>query len=175
MIEFIAQYGFHLAYLLIASSFVVKDILWLRCLSIVASFALVLTWLTRQDSSWTDAVVIWNLLFVCINGFHVFMLVFGERTVHFNDEEKELYETLFANFSKLQFQKVLRLGRWQAVGAGESLAREGDYLAEVMLISNGAADIMVGDRIVSVVRDGQFIGEMSYLTHEPASDRKSVV
>ncbi len=169
MEDFIRNYGDHIAYALIAFSFLVKDIIWLRCLSIIASSTLIAISLMRSGSSWTDAIVLWNLLFMTINVVHVSMIVFGERAVHFTEDEEELYETMFANFTKLEFQRVLRLGAWHHAKPGEVLASEGEHLSDVMLVSDGVVDIQVGDRTVATVRDGQFIGEMSYLTRETAS------
>lgn len=175
MIEFIRDYGDHIAYALIAFSFLVKDIIWLRCLSIAASSTLIGISLMRTGSSWTDAIVLWNLLFMSINVVHVSMIVFGERAVRFTEDEEELYETMFANFTKLEFQRVLRLAKWINAKPGEQLAAEGEHLSDVMLISDGVVEIRIGDRIVATVRDGQFIGEMSYLTRDTASASAVVI
>lgn len=169
MIDFVRDYGGHIAYALIAFSFTVKDIIWLRSLSIVASSLLIGISLMRSGSSWTDDIVLWNLLFMCINVVHVSIIVFGERAIQFTDDEEELYETMFANFTKLEFQRVLRLAEWKKVEPATRLAEEGKHLSDIMLISDGVVDVIVGDRTVATVRDGQFIGEMSYLTRDTAS------
>jgi CRP-like cAMP-binding protein len=40
---------------------------------------------------------------------------------------------------------------------------------ELLLIYNGRVEILVNDNKVNELRDGQFIGEMSFLTNHPAS------
>lgn len=174
MNEFIVKHGDHIAYALIACSFLVKDIIWLRCLSITASASLIGISLV-QDHDWTKAIVLWNFLFMTINVVHVSMIVFGERAVRFTEDEEELYETMFANFTKLEFQRVLRLSLWINAKPGDQLATEGEHLSEVMLISDGVVEIRVGDRTVATLRDGQFIGEMSYLTRDTASASAVVI
>jgi len=37
------------------------------------------------------------------------------------------------------------------------------------LIYNGTVEVEVGDNIVAQLRDGQFVGEMSFLTEKPAT------
>lgn len=175
MAEFFVKHGDHIAYALIMFSFMVKDIIWLRCLSIAASSTLIGNSLMKTGSSWTDAIVLWNLLFMSINVVHVSMIVFGERRVRFSEDEEELYETMFANFTKLEFQRVLRLSLWINAKPGDQLATEGEHLSDVMLISDGVVEIRVGDRAVATVRDGQFIGEMSYLTRDTASASAVVI
>ena len=38
-----------------------------------------------------------------------------------------------------------------------------------MLVYNGTVDVVVGKKKVAELRDGQFVGEMSFLTEKPAT------
>jgi CRP-like cAMP-binding protein len=97
------------------------------------------------------------------------LLVKEKLSVSFSEEERELFETMFRGFSPVEFMKLMRIGRWREAGAGEELAREGEALAALALIYNGRASVWVGEREVTQLKDGHFVGEMSFATRGPAS------
>ena len=60
----------HLAFGLIALSFLVKDILWLRIVSIVASlFSVFYNWVIPAEPMWIP--IGWNFVFVLLNLYHI--------------------------------------------------------------------------------------------------------
>lgn len=152
-------------YALVALSFLVRDLVWLRGIAIIAGVLLVLASLAGGD--WAPAF--WNALFTAINLGWLTHLYLGERRVRFDDEERALYETIFAGMTRLEFQRLLRAGRWVEGAAGAVLAREGEPLPELALLARGAARVEIGGRPMAELRDGHWIGEMSFLTRQPAS------
>ena len=54
-------------------------------------------------------------------------------------------------------------------GPSDQLAREGETLDNVMVIFSGRVSVRVEEKLVAELTDGQFIGEMSFLTGESAS------
>ena len=66
------------------------------------------------------------------------------------------------------FHSLLRQGQLGVAGPGEVLAREGERMNKVYFIRSGGGVVRVGERDVGVVGPDQFIGEMSFFTHEPA-------
>lgn len=158
----------NLLYVLIAASYLVRDILFLRYLSIGASCASI-TYNSLAFAHPNRLPIFWNSLFIVVNIVQLVILYRERRVVDFSDRERELYETVFRSFTPVEFMKLLRIGRWKEVPAGEVLAREGQQLPEVMLLYNGHASITVAGKTVAQVKDGHLIGEMSFLTDEPAS------
>ena len=158
----------HLAYILIACSLLVRDILWLRCLSILASVSsIVFNYYVPAAPLWL--VIEWNVVFIGINAVRIGIILKEKMGVSFSPEEEELYETMFRNFSAVEFMKLMRLGQWREVEPGETLATEGKELASLVLIYNGAAGVRMKGEEVAVLKDGNFIGEMSFTTSGPAS------
>lgn len=170
MLAQLLSYLPHLSFGLTALSFAVRDVLWLRCMSITASLTQIIYELTTEHGR---AITIeWHLLFIAIHLYRIIRIVLGERAVRFNDDERELQETIFRNFTKLEFMKLLRAGMWKSVEPGTPdavLSIEGRPLESIMLIVHGMADVQCGGTTVAQLRDGQLIGEMSFLTGEPAS------
>ena len=156
------QMAGNLSFALTAFSFYVKDILVLRGLSILSGAVGVLyNYFLPQGALWL--VIFWLCVFMVINALRIAHLVMERRGVSFSDEERELYETIFRQFSPVEFMKLLRLGEWRAADDGEVLAVEGDEVSDLKMIYNGEVIIEKGGAEVARSRDGTMIGEMSFI------------
>ena len=156
------QMAGNLSFALTAFSFYVKDILVLRGLSILSGAVGVLyNYFLPQGALWL--VIFWLCVFMVINALRIAHLVMERRGVSFSDEERELYETNFRQFSPVEFMKLLRLGEWRAADDGEVLAVEGDEVSDLKMIYNGEVIIEKGGAEVARSRDGTMIGEMSFI------------
>ena len=158
----------HLTFVLIAISFLVKDILRLRFLSIIASITgIAYNFYVPARPLWL--VIYWNIAFMIINIVQIAIIIKERGAVHFSDEEKELYETLFKNFAPFEFMKLLRVGKWMVAEKDRVLIVEKEPLDKVMLIYNGLVCVEIGGETITHLKDGDFIGEMSYITGGVAS------
>lgn len=154
--------------MLIALSFWLRDILLLRVVSIIASvFAITYHVGVIENTLWT--IVFWNAVFICIHGLRITMSVRERMAIAFTDIEKELFETIFQGYTPVEFMKVMRVAKWTSADSGDLLANEGHVLDSVKLLYNGKADVKVGENTIATLRDGSFIGEMSFESDTPAS------
>ena len=70
----------HLAFGLIAFSFLVKDILWLRVVSVVASlFSILYNYTIPADPMWL--AINWNIVFVLVNVYHIAVIIYEKRPI----------------------------------------------------------------------------------------------
>jgi hypothetical protein len=153
----------HAASILTTIAYLVKDILWLRLLTVLACIAgIIFNYFIHDNPLWV--VIYWNLLFLAINVVQIGIIVKERREVSFTEEEKELYETLFQNFAPFEFMKLLRVGRWLEAKKDQVLAVEQKSLDSVMLIYNGLVQVEAGGQTITQLKDGSFIGEMSFIT-----------
>jgi hypothetical protein len=158
----------HIAFALIALSYLVKDILLLRILSIIACTAgIIFNYFVPATPLWI--VIYWNLAFILVHVYHIAFLLKERSSVHFSDEEKELYETVFRIFSPVEFMKFLRICIWNQAKQNELLTQQGKDVENIMLIYNGQVSVQINNKEVALLKDGQFIGEMSYIRGGPAS------
>ncbi|MDA0836826.1 MAG: cyclic nucleotide-binding domain-containing protein [Planctomycetota bacterium] len=155
----------HVAYALIAFSFVVKDILFLRTLSIIASVSFIMFFVHRE----TFIPVYWNIGFITVNVYHIIHLVSERKGIKFNEYEEELYHSIFPMFSHVEFMKLIRLAEWKVVLPGETLTQQDEEQNQMILLYHGRASVEVAGRKVAELKDGAFIGEMAFLTGESAS------
>ena len=158
----------HLAFGLIAFSFLVKDILWLRLVSILASsFSVFYNWVIPAEPMWL--AINWNFVFISLNLYHIAVLIYEKRPIKMAPKDKELYETLFKDLSPVEYLKITKIANWKKFKAGETLIREAHLVTDLILIYNGTVDVMAKGKKVAQLKDGQFVGEMSFLTEKSAT------
>ena len=164
----IATLAGHLAFGLIAFSFLVKDILYLRIVSVVASlFSIFYNFYIPTEPMWL--AINWNIVFVLVNLYHIAVIIYEKRPVKMEPKDKELYETLFKDLTPVEYLKITKIAKWETFKSGYKLIKEGADVNRLMLIYNGTVDIAVKGKWVAELKDGQFIGEMSFLTEKPAT------
>jgi hypothetical protein len=158
----------HLASILTMAAYLLKDILWLRSLTILSCFAgIAFNLFVPATPLWT--VIYWNILFAIINIVQVAIIIKQRSGVHFTEEEKELHDTLFKNFAPFEFMKLMRVGKWLEAKQGQILATEEKPIDSIMLIYNGLVGVETNGKEVATLKDGNFIGEMSFITGGAAS------
>ena len=164
----IATIAGHLAFGLIAFSFLVKDILYLRLVSVVASlFSVLYNFYIPAEPMWI--AIGWNIIFILLNLYHVSVIIYEKRPVDMTDKEKELYETMFKGLTPVEFLKITKVAEWKKFNTPLPIITQGKPVKDLILIYNGTVDVLVNDNKVAELKDGQFVGEMSFLTEKPAT------
>ena len=153
----------HIASILTAIAYLVKDILWLRILSVLACFSGIIYNAFALADSPIWAQIFWNGVFAAINIVQIALILRERAGVSFSEEEKELYETMFQSFAPFEFMKLLRVGKWGEAKKDEVLAIEDRPIDDVKLIYNGLVNVESKGEVVAHLRDGSFIGEISFL------------
>ena len=164
----IATIAGHLAFGLIAFSFLVKDILWLRFVSILASlFSVLYNFYIPDQPMWL--AINWNIVFVLVNLYHIAVIIYEKRPIKMAPKDKELYEILFKDLSPVEYLKITKIANWKTFKSGETIIRQEHLVTDLVLIYNGTVDVVVGKKKVAELKDGQFVGEMSFLTEKSAT------
>ena len=164
----LANIAGHLAFGLIAFSFLVKDILWLRFVSILASlFSVFYNYVIPANPMWL--AINWNIVFVVVNLYHIAVIIYEKRPIKMAPKDKELYETLFKDLSPVEYLKISKVAEWKSFKSGETIIRQNHLVTDLILIYNGTVDVVVGTKKVAELKDGQFVGEMSFLTEKSAT------
>jgi len=158
----------NLAFILVACSFMVKDMLWLRALSITASLCSIAYNANVADTA-LMVPIFWNLFFIALNIYHMARIIYGNRKIRLNEKEQELYHLSFQTLNLQEYAKLLSLSKWKTFKAGEVIIHENQPMEDLMMIYSGRVDILVKERKLNELKDGQFIGEMSFLSEKPAS------
>ena len=91
------------------------------------------------------------------------------RGIEFNDKEQELYQAVFSSLSPLEFKKLNDIAHWVKVGEGTQIVEQGQKMSNLYLIYNGVTDVVVDGKNVAQLKDGQYVGEMSFMTEGNAT------
>ena len=86
-----------------------------------------------------------------------------------NPKDKELYDTMFRSMSPVEFLKITKIAKWKKFKKGDEIIIQSKPVKDLHLIYNGTVDVVVGIEPVAELRDGQFVGEMSFLTEKVAT------
>lgn len=152
----------HTSFLLTAVSFYVRDMMVLRALAIASGVVGVAYnyWLPAGPL-WLP--IFWISFFILINAVRIGGIVRDRRSIEFNDDEAELHETMFRNFSPVEFMKLMRIGEWRQAEMGECLVAEGGTIGGLMLLFNGEVVVELDGKEINRARDGAMIGEISFI------------
>jgi len=160
----------HSANILYLVSYLVRDILWLRLLTVVAGATLMPYYYLNE--LWPP--VIWGVAFILINGWQIRQLLMERRPVDMSERERELYQKVFRSFRPRDFIKLLSLGKWIDAKPDEQLVASDTPLDEMIVIYSGTVAVEVAGKQVTCLEDGCFVGEISFLTGEtPSADVKT--
>jgi len=160
-----SAYLIHAANLLILSSFLVRDILWLRVLSIGAGLCFLPYFYFAQAAPlW--APIGWNLVFMTVNGVQIWRLYLERRPVQLSPDEAELRQLALHSLTPREVLQLVGLGSWKQAESERPLCSSGEPLAELLVLVAGQVRIEREGRALAELGPGRLIGEMSYLTGE---------
>ncbi|HTQ46069.1 MAG TPA: cyclic nucleotide-binding domain-containing protein [Polyangiaceae bacterium] len=152
----------HVANVLYLFSYLVKDILWLRLLTVVAGSVLLAYYVLLPAPLW--AAIGWNVVFLAINIRQIHVLLLERRPVRLTPDELRLHQLAFRSLSQREFAKLLRLARWESIAADHRFVSKGQPLDRIMVIADGRACVEIAGAPGVELRPGCFVGEMSFLT-----------
>ncbi len=162
-----SNYLLHMANVLYLFSYLLRDILWLRSLTVVAIFLLI-THFYRQDPT-NYAPMVWNVVFASINLFRIKSLLLERRPIKLAEDEQHLYQMLFRSITPREFSKLLKIGTWKEAAANERIVEQGESLEELVVIYSGRAQVDVDGKKVATLADGSLVGEIAFLTGDAPS------
>ena len=158
----------NICYLILAISYLVSDLFWLRVLAVVAlGLEGIYFYFASSSPLWVG--IGWAAVFVGINLVQLVLMTRDRLAVHLSAREQLLYRTLFAELTPVQFNRFLKIGAWREVEAGTLLTVKGKPVVELLIVSSGTVKIMVGTEIIALQQAGSFVGEMSFMSGENAS------
>lgn len=164
----------HLANLLFLASYAVRDILWLRVLTVLASMPLLLFFVVGGPSpQW--ASIAWNLVFLGLNVWRVARLLAERRPIVLPPEAALLHEALVPWLLPRQVLGLTSLARAVERAPGEPLVRATQPLSELFAIVEGRVVVEIDGREISSLGAGSLVGEMSFLTDaHPRADVRAI-
>lgn len=152
-----------------AFSYVMRDIKWLRIITIVAMAGdLVVYYNIRAGSPlWVQFGM--SALIIVINLVQLYVLWREKQSRQFEGDAGWLYQNVFGPLTPGEFSRVLKSGQWTHLKQGEFVLHKGGVVDQVGFVVHGRLDATWGDTLLNSVPPGGLVGEISYLTHNHAS------
>jgi hypothetical protein len=158
----------HVANLFYALGFLIKDLLGLRLImSVAIVIEIIYSYYVAERPLWTN--IIWCCVYLVVNGYQIVSLLMARRPLVLTADEQLLFEKVFYNLSVRDFLRVLRSGTITHFEAGEVLVKEEMPIDKLILIIDGSCGIDMQKKIIARISEFTFIGEMGFLTDDPAS------
>jgi hypothetical protein len=157
----------HAANILYLFAFMVRDILWLRLLTVVASICLVPYYYVRPEPMMVP--IYWNLVFTALNVYWIVRLLVERMPVKLSADEQKLCELVFRTMSPREMMTLLKLASWKNAEPGECFVERHKPLDRLMVIYSGKACAEVDGLRVTELEPGRFIGSIDYVTQETAT------
>jgi len=155
----------HLANLAFLVSFLVRDILALRLLSVTGGSLLLASFLATSPVSWPS--VGWNVVFALINGAQIVRLVRERRPVRLTRDERELAEIAFAALAPRDVRRLATTAAFDTLDRGTTLIAQGHSPDALWLVLEGSIAIRTDAGPIATLGPGRFVGEMCFLTGAP--------
>jgi len=156
----------HLGYLLLIASMMMRKIALLRGLAIASGIASVLYGLYFV---YDPVTVVWQSLFVGVNIVQVAILEFDRWRAKMSEDEEHFVETVVPTLHRALSMKLVKAGTWKTANADEHLATHGRVVPELVFVSAGRVRIEKDGQTVAHCTRGDFIGEISFITHQAAT------
>jgi CRP/FNR family transcriptional regulator, cyclic AMP receptor protein len=74
---------------------------------------------------------------------------------------------IFSHLSDEEAKRLAAFATETSVAEGQILMKQGDYSTELIGIEEGTADVIQNGEKIASLKDGDLIGEMGLLDHEP--------
>lgn len=145
-------------------SYSVREILWLRILTVVGSTMLLPYYYYQTAPLW--APMVWNVVFIAINIYWITKLLLDRRPVPFNDEERHLYQLALRNIGERDAFKLFRTGDWSSVSAETTLLAQGEKVKNLSLIVDGEVSVEMDGNLVDTLGEGRFLGGIAFLNKD---------
>ncbi len=156
---------FHLANALFLLSYAVKDILWLRAITVLAGLTVLASLFTQPQPP--IPAIAWNLVFFAINLVRIYLLLRERRPVPLSADEQHLANLVFHTLRPRELVRLLRIGELVDHPVGTKLVTRGEKLAHLLLVVRGTARVDLQGKPAIEISDGTFVGELGYLTGKP--------
>jgi CRP-like cAMP-binding protein len=157
----------HLSYVLIAVSYWLTEMFWLRLVAIVGLSLEILYFLFSGGDLRTG--IGWDLIFIGINAYQLYRLMQDRLSVRLPEADRELLRSVLTGLDDAKIARLLNAGAFGDIAKSTTLAEEGKPLEKLFFICSGHVRVTIAGREVSHLERGNFVGEVAFLTEKPAT------
>jgi CRP-like cAMP-binding protein len=162
----------HLSYIVIAISYFLTNVFWLRIAAVVGLFLEIIYF--RMTGLNLQTGLAWDAVFILINIYQLIWLVREKLNSRLPEKDADMLRKSFSGLSDEQIAKMLKAADWKNHLAGDILTRQDAPVDALYYICTGRASVEIDGQVVTHLEQGSFIGEIAYLTGNPATARVTI-
>ena len=162
----------HLSYVLIAISYFLTQIFWLR-VAAVAGLALEIVYFMVTKQSFSTGLP-WDVAFILINLYELALLLRERAQSRLPSDDAFLLRRAFEGLDDIQIAKLLRAADWRSFAVGDVITRQDAPVDALYFILSGRAKVEVDGQVLAHLESGAFIGEIAYLTGNLATAKVTI-
>ena len=156
-----------LANLLYVVCYGVRDVLWLRIFCVTAMITIMPYYIWGTEAAQVNCIC-WNILFLAINLFWIIVIIRQRQPPKMEAQEQRLYDQVFQrSCTAKEMLKLLSVARQETLQRGVNLVAKGSDSRDLFLIEEGYAEVVTPGNEIIRLGNGDFVGEMSFLTGLP--------
>jgi CRP-like cAMP-binding protein len=158
----------HASYIVLATSYILTNIFWLRVLACVGIFLEVL-YFAASGGSHLMTGIFWGVVFIVINVWQLYVLMKDRWSLTLSLSELWPLRRAFVGLDDAQIARLLRTGQWLDLQPADLLTVVHQPVHHLNFIYHGRATVSVADTVVGYLRAGDFAGEIAFLTGSNAT------
>lgn len=158
------EYFYSIAALFSCSAYLLGSILWLRILLVVASTLYIISGVSMGITS----MVGWNSAYLAINVYHIILLLLDRITITLPVETRKIYHHYFSTMSTREFRKIIMTNKFYSFN-DKTIIKENETTDKLFIVLSGEVNIVKSNQHIAALEAGDLIGEMSFMSKEPAS------
>lgn len=162
----------HFTYLLLIVSMLMRRMVALRILAVTSGVAKIVY---RAFFVLDPVSVLWETIFVLVNVIQLAIIWYYEYQHRFSEEQQHFADNIPGDVDRSALKRLLDLSTLERHAADDVLTREGEKVTRLMYLADGIVKVEHNGRVVAICGPGDYIGELSYLSGNPASATAIVV
>ena len=162
----------HLAYIVIAISYFLTNIFWLRVAAVCGLFLEIVYF--RMTGTNTTPGVLWDALFIIINLYQLIWLIREKINARLPEKDADMLRLSFSGLDDSQIARMLKAADWKDYQVGDVLTRQDAPVDALYFLCSGRAKVEVDGRYITHLEKGSFVGEIAYLTGNPATAKVTI-
>lgn len=161
MVDFI----FLIAEFWIISSYLFRNILLLRVMTILGMLLYVIGALTAGlDASGMKIIFLFSCVAISINIYQSVQIILEKKPVFLPDSLRAIYTEHFDVMTTREFYKLYQLATIKKIEKGSYIAMQNAPISDITIILDGNVFVVKNDTPLIRLGPGFFIGEMSFIT-----------
>ncbi len=162
----------HFTYFLLIVSMLMRRMVTLRLLAVASGLAKIV----YRGFFMVDPVsVLWESIFVLVNIIQLLLIWYYEYHHRFDDEHQHFAQNMPDSVDRSAVKRLLDQSDLQKLQPEQVITREGEKVTQLIYIADGIVKIERGDRVVAICGPGDYVGELSFLSGNPATATATVV